>query len=105
MKILKMTLNKEFFDQILSGEKIEEYRDFTPFWESRLLEKDTEEIVFREYDAIEFKNGYGAEVPTMLVEWKGADLVLYDDAPDDSEDPEDYYFIIDLGKILETKNC
>lgn len=105
MRILKMTLNKEFFDQILSGEKIEEYRDFTPFWESRLLEKDTEEIVFREYDAIEFKNGYGAKVPTMLVEWKGADLVLYDDAPDDSEDPEDYYFIIDLGKILETKNC
>lgn len=105
MRILKMTLNKEFFDQILSGEKIEEYRDFTPFWESRLLEKDTEEIVFREYDAIEFKNGYGAEVPTMLVEWKGAELALWDDAPENSENPEDYSFIIHLGKILETKNC
>jgi hypothetical protein len=105
MRILKMTLNKEFFDQILSGEKIEEYRDFTPFWESRLLEKDTKEIVFKEYDAIEFKNGYGAKVPTMLVEWKGTDLVLHDDAPDASEEPEDFYFIIDLGKILETKNC
>lgn len=36
MKILKLTLKKEWFDMILSGEKDEEYREIKPYWVTRL---------------------------------------------------------------------
>ena len=105
MKILKIAILKDAFDEILSGEKTEEYQDFIPFWEEQLLIKDKEGVRFREYDAVEFRNGFEANVPSVLVEWKGTELELFDEAPRGSIDPEDYYFVINLGKIIETKNC
>ena len=38
MKTLKLTLKKQWFDMILSGEKKEEYREIKPYWTKRLLE-------------------------------------------------------------------
>ncbi len=105
MKILKIAILKDAFDEILSGEKTEEYQDFIPFWEEQLLIKDKEGVRFREYDAVEFRNGFEANVPSVLVEWKGTELEFFDEAPRGSKDPEDYYFVINLGKIIETKNC
>ena len=37
MKILKLTLKKQYFDQIISGEKLEEYREVKKHWISRLI--------------------------------------------------------------------
>lgn len=48
---------------IASGEKKEEYRTPGNWILSRLKGKD--------YDLIEFKNGYGESVPTLEVEYKG----------------------------------
>ena len=36
-KILKLTINKEWFSRILSGEKTEEYREIKGYWAKRLL--------------------------------------------------------------------
>ena len=36
-KVLTLTVNKEWFSRILSGEKTEEYRLIKGFWMSRLL--------------------------------------------------------------------
>ena len=36
-KVLTLTVNKEWFSRILSGEKTEEYRVIKGFWMSRLL--------------------------------------------------------------------
>ena len=105
MKILKIAILKDAFDEILSGEKTEEYQDFIPFWEEQLLINDKDVVKFREYDAVEFRNGFEENVPMILVEWKGTELELFDEAPRGSKDPEDYYFVISLGKIIETKNC
>lgn len=105
MNILKIAILKDDFDEILSGEKVEVYQDFIPFWEEQLLTKDKEGVRFKKYDAIEFKNGFESSVPTIIVEWKGTELELFDEAVRGSKDPEDYYFVINLGKILETKNC
>lgn len=63
MKTLKLTLKKKWFDMIASGEKREEYRTPGKWILSRLEGK--------EYDRIEFKNGYGPNVPTMEVEYLG----------------------------------
>ena len=97
-RVLRMTLKKEFFDQIANGTKVEEYRDMSGHWISRLLEEDGSS---REYDYVEFINGYAKNAPRLLVEWKGTETALYDDAPENSENPDDYSFIIQLGKVIE----
>ncbi|MBQ9203459.1 MAG: hypothetical protein IJ155_04365 [Prevotella sp.] len=38
MKVLELPLKKEWYNMIESGEKREEYRDITPYWEKRLLD-------------------------------------------------------------------
>lgn len=36
--ILKLTLNKKWFDMILSGDKVTEYRELKPYWVRRLFD-------------------------------------------------------------------
>lgn len=62
-RVLRLTLKKRWFDMIAGGEKKEEYRQPKRWIESRLIGK--------EYDVVEFKNGYGQNVPTLQVEWLG----------------------------------
>lgn len=106
MKILHLTLKKKWFDMILSGEKKEEYREIKPYWAKRLLwtieESDDEREGFEQYDAVEFRNGYSKDAPTMLVECKGISVGIGNPAWGAPEHP---VFIIKLGKILEIKNC
>ena len=52
-KVLKLTINKEWFSRILSGEKTEEYRVIKDFWMSRLLLiKDEKFKDFDKYDKL-----------------------------------------------------
>jgi len=62
-RVLRLTLKRKWFDMIASGEKCEEYRTPGKWILSRLEGK--------EYDLVEFKNGYGPNVPTMEVEYLG----------------------------------
>lgn len=101
-RVLSIVIKKEWFDQIADSTKTEEYRDFTQHWCSRLLTSDYQ---YREFDVVEFINGYNKNAPRLVVEWKGTVAALYDDAPDDSTDPSDSYFIISLGKVLTRVNC
>lgn len=36
-KVLTLSVKKEWFDKIVSGEKTEEYREIKPYWASRLV--------------------------------------------------------------------
>ena len=83
MKTLHLNLYRKYFDAILKGEKVVEYRDITPYWSKRLEG--------RNYDVIQFRNGYAKVAPVMIVEYKGMSL-----------DGDRY--AIQLGKILESKN-
>lgn len=90
MKILNLTLKKQWFDMIKSGEKTEEYREIKPYWNTRLLNQ--------EYDFILFRNGYDKDSPEILIECKGirTDLgKLYWGAL-----PKEKVFILDLGKQI-----
>lgn len=64
--VLHLTLKKEWFDMIASGEKREEYREIKPYWIKRLAG--------RHYDYVHFRNGYNKGCPEMLVECKGIDV-------------------------------
>lgn len=66
--ILKIVINGEPFDLIASKKKKIEYREYTPFWISRLYDKNGKK---RTYDLIEFINGYNTNARRMLTIFKG----------------------------------
>ncbi|MGL5595445.1 MAG: ASCH domain-containing protein [Cetobacterium sp.] len=66
MKILTLNLKREYFEQIKSGIKTEEYRLCTPYWSKRLESKS--------FDKIIIKLGYpkNSEVEKIMTfPWKG----------------------------------
>lgn len=87
IRILHLTLKKEWFDEIASRRKTTEYREIKPYWTTRLLDKT--------YDEIYFKNGYTADAPFMRVEWKGLEKEIWNG---------EQKYAIALGKILEIRN-
>jgi ASC-1-like (ASCH) protein len=92
-KVLHLTLRKEPFDDIRSGGKTAEYREYKSHWIKRLMHEDGS---FKTYDLIFFKNGYQSAAPQMLVEFKGIKIIK------DSEWGK--MFEIKLGKIVGEGN-
>src|SRR5262249_11035712 len=81
-KVLHLTLEREWFDQIAKGIKRNEYREYKPYWKRRLEG--------RTFDLVRFRNGYTADAPEMLVEYRGL-----------RRDGKRY--VIQLGRVLKTK--
>jgi len=84
--ILHLNLHRKFFAEIAAGRKKIERRDTTPYWKYRLEG--------RTYDAIQFRNGYSANAPEMLVELRG--IRKYGTR-------RSGYYAIRLGRILRVK--
>ena len=79
---------------IAAGIKKEEYRIPGKWINSRLFCKS--------YDVIEFKNGYGATVPTMIVELKGRRFGTGN--VDWGAQPGVAYQVLELGEVLSLHN-
>ena len=86
-KILHLNLYRKYFDAIVNGTKTIEYRKKTDYWKKR--------IENREYDYIQFRNGYAKIAPTMLVEYNGYEVGF-------NGIGEEYQ--IKIGKIIEVNN-
>lgn len=125
MKILNLTLTKNWFDLILSGIKKEEYREIKPYWITRLAQckgrndhkktgffckkancntclKHGDGLHSIPYDAVRFTNGYGNNKPSMLVKLKGVSIGTGSvewGAPE-----EEKVFILSLGDVVESRN-
>lgn len=95
-KILRLTLKRKWFDMIASGEKREEYRTPGKWILSRVKGK--------EYDLIEFKNGYGAIVPTMIAEYGGWAYSFGKRQWGGGSEQGKPYATIYIGKILSLEN-
>jgi len=85
-KVLRLTLHKFWFTEILTGRKKEEYRNIKPYWISRLDN--------HQYDYVIFKNGYHRKAPTMIFECKGI-----------RRDDKQGYFYISLGALSDCFYC
>ena len=85
-EILRLTLKREYFAQIANKQKHTEYRKRKPYWPKRLEG--------RKFDAILFRNGYGKNVPEMLVEFRGLNRLGKGRGAE---------YAIRLGRILEIK--
>jgi len=66
MKILKLTLSKLPFEVMKTGEKQIEYRKPSEWIKSRLIGKN--------YDSVEFVNGYGKDKPRFTTKFLGFDV-------------------------------
>ena len=89
MKILRLTLKKKWFDMIASGEKKEEYREIKPYWISRLN---------KEFDVVEFRNGYAKNAPRLTIELKGIRRDVGN--PDWGARSTVVVYVLSLGKII-----
>jgi hypothetical protein len=83
---LHLNLHREFFSQIAAGTKRTEYRSRTLYWKKRLEN--------RQYDAIQFRNGYATDAPEMLVEFLDVRRIRKWSKP---------HYSIRLGRILKIK--
>ena len=106
-KQLYLVLKKQYFNEILAGTKKEEYRDFTEFFINKLciLDDEGEITDFKKYETIKFQMGYNKDAPQMIVECKEIYLAQDQHIPEKDLQPENFFFIIVLGNILEKKNC
>lgn len=91
---LHLTLTKNWFDLILSGEKKEEYREIKPYWEKRLMEKT--------YDNVIFRNGYATNAPQFTIKLKSITQGIGKSEWGAEEGKR--YFVLSLGEIINIKN-
>lgn len=110
MKILHLTLKREWFDMIASGEKKEEYRDAvnSDFWCKRFCNKNwrayeieiLEKAIDKHFDIVHFYNGGSPclKYPNFKIECKG--ISIGKAKPEWSDNWQGEVFIIKLGKII-----
>lgn len=125
MKILNLIIKQKYFDAILEGRKVQEFREVRPTTVKKYIELDEDgyeredeygNAIPIKYDAIRFFVGYNADRDTALVEVVGVHTEVFvdeDDNPlmyeygvDKNGEPQVWVaeqVVYDLGKILEHK--
>lgn len=98
-RVLHLTLKKKWFDMIASGEKKEEYRDFKPYWISRLCSGFPSAFDLKDFDLVIFKNGYATDAPTIIVKYISGRIGT--GKSEWGAEPGKKYFVIELGEIKE----
>ena len=96
LRALRLTLKKKWFDMIASGEKREEYREQGKWIDSRVNAN-------KDYNVVEFANGYGPDVPCCVVEYLGYDWATGN--PEWGAIPGKLYKVIYLGRVLSLHNA
>ena len=75
-KVLTLSVAEPWFSKIVSGTKIEEYREIKPYWAQRLIEGHDKglwvsgEACFKPFTHVLIINGYGANRPRIEKEIK-----------------------------------
>ena len=70
--MLKLSFKKPPFDVMVTGEKKVEFRSMSAYIKARLVDSKTGKD--KEYDLVEFINGYGYDRPRFTVPFKGYEL-------------------------------
>ena len=122
MKVLNLIIKQKYFDAILAGRKVQEFREVRPTTNNKLLQIDEDGYEIQDadgnaqpikYDAIQFYVGYNKDRDSALVEVVGAHCEIF---VDENDEPITYehgrdkdgnpltwvaeQVVFDLGKIL-----
>lgn len=115
MKILNLIVKQEFFDQIVSGQKKQEFREIRPNSNAKYCKLDEEGypveedgiLIPRKYDAIQFYAGYNKDRANALVRVNNSNIeLLVDDQGEfiEYEHNGEIYtsaqVVYDLGEVL-----
>lgn len=99
-KTLFLSLKKEPFDVMVTGEKPEEFRKPTPWIKSRMIGKD--------YDVVKLTNGYGPDKRYFIADYHGFQICSVAQTKEYSNglivEIEPGFVVIQLGEIIETGN-
>lgn len=93
--MLTFPIKKKWFDMIKSGEKHEEYRDITDYYDSRLMKFRSDRI------AVCFRNGYRADSPEIYCEV--VPVRGYTGRQDWGAEPYKEYWVLVIMKVLESE--
>lgn len=89
-EILYLTLKKEWFDRIKSGEKTIEYRELKDYWVKRLTYNkigsfitsninpqfyEPDDVIPIEFKTIVFRNGYQKNAPELKAKWIKTEVI------------------------------
>jgi hypothetical protein len=117
-RVLKLTLKKQWFEMILSGEKKEEYREIKDHWVSILCKKHPNSVIaggdlhhkhsgtqfsIKDFDWVEFTNGYNKNSPRVTLECKGINISTGIENLGAEKDV--LYFVIKIGYEIARMNC
>ncbi|MBD3904464.1 hypothetical protein NAL32_07445 [Chryseobacterium sp. Ch-15] len=115
MKTLTLQIKKEFLDKILSGKKKEEFREIRPNNSKKYIEyfddNGDEDVKPKQFDRIQFFNGYKTDRPEVIIEIKAAEIEYIVDEDGEfieyEENGEMYLtaqMVYSLGKVVSKKN-
>lgn len=103
--ILYVTIKKEFFDQIMSGEKKEEYREPTDYWFRRLMVIENNiPVAVKPFKYIRLCVGYNKDREEAIVEIKDIYHCKFVKNIPEGFRKGDESFVIELGQIISRKN-
>lgn len=122
MKVLNLIIKQKYFDAILAGRKVQEFREVRPTTIKKLLQLDADGFEVEDehgnaqpikYDAIQFYVGYHKDRDSALVEVLGAHCevfvdddgnpITYEYGKDKDGNPLEWWaeqVVYDLGKVL-----
>lgn len=122
MKVLNLIIRQKYFDAILAGRKVQEFREVRPTTIKKLLQLDEDGFEIEDedgnaqpikYDAIQFYVGYDKDRDSALVEVLGShceifvdesgEPIIYEHGRDKDGNPLVWVaeqVVFDLGKIL-----
>lgn len=104
MKVLHLTLKRNFFDMIASDEKKEEYRELKDYWNVRLNFGELKDVKIdryflpRKFDYVHFVDGYNRP-RSINVKWEG--IRIGTGKEEWGAEPGKEYFVIKLGEIIK----
>ena len=132
MEILTLSIRQKYFDEILSGKKLQEYREIRPSNSSRYIryvlngkeyknpddmpseDEEPGEVTLSavKYDAIKFLTGeYKGKRPYIIVEVLSSEIKILTDENDQEIELEEKgvkyiaaQMVYNLGKVIEKSN-
>lgn len=93
-KNLHLNVFAQWFRLIASGEKTEDYREMTPYWQNKLIG--------REYKTVTVRNGYDTFAPEIVFAYDGYDMGL--GRPEWGAPKDKTVFIVRFGAKLSEAN-
>lgn len=96
--MLTLPIKKKWFDMIKNGEKLEEYRAFTEYYQTRFRNVWGYPAHWHEVHEIILKNGYAADAPKLLIK---ASLAIRTGREEWGAKPNEKYFVLKIHEVSE----